>query len=339
MRKNKIFNFVILIFISCSLCVMTFLQLKQIIFLHPDNIKTFYAFKQSFNFYKSVMQNPWKPRLFSCVLASFLMPKNQILKSYTTETEDEKYLTIIELKDKNIFYIRVGIWTILWLFSINLIFIILKKEKSIFYLLALFTALTFIYIPSSYVRVYPWDLPALFFYSLSIYILIKRKFYLLFFITPLATGFKETTMLLSFLFLIWEEKSLKERIIYTFITLFFCIIIKSFLGLITQTSTIFYSMEYNPDLLVNLKNEIISLFKGNFYNIIFINGGLTFTFLLLPSKEKEILLLKFISIIFILFNFLYGNLKEYRIFLEITPFSIYAFDKLFLNSFGVKSER
>lgn len=324
---KSILSVIILIFISVALCSIIFLKLHSIIYSHDDNIKTFYSFKHSFDFYKEVMQKPWKSRLFACAFASLFMPDNEIVSYHTIQDEENDYLTKIKIRDYNMFYVRVGIWTVFWLFLINLLFIILRKNFSLFYMFGIFTTLSFVYIPDIYARVYPWDMPALFFYSLFIFILAKGKLKWLILILPLATGFKETVIILSLIFLVWDEVSLKERIIYTALTLILCIIVKSFLGVITKNDTIFFTMDVNFDTIKNALTNVLSIFNGNFYNLIFINAGTTLAFLILPSKDKYILCLKVIALIFIASNFIYGNIQEYRIFIEIIPFALYGFDK------------
>lgn len=336
---TKFLNLFILIFIAISISVMIYLKLKSIVYTHDDNIKTFYSFKKSFKFYKEIMQKPWKPRLFSAIFASFFMPKDQIIDYYNIKTEDEEYLTKIEIKDYQLFYHRVGLYTIFWLFLINFLFIFFKKNKAIFYMTALFLSLSYVYIPDTFARVYPWDMPALFFYTFALFLLLTNNYIYLFFIIPIATGFKETAILLSFLFLLLNEKSFKEKILYTFIALFASILIKFFLGIITENSALFFSMESSLDSFYNAIKNIASIFNGELYSILFINGGLTVAFLLIPTKDKIVNGLKIISLLFIIFNFIYGNIKEYRIFIELIPFSVYAFDKIFINQIGVIGDK
>ena len=77
--------------------------------------------------------------------------------------------------------------------------------------------------------------------------------------------------------------------------------------------------------------NIISIFKGNIYNFIFINAGLTFALLILPTKDKYVLVLKIITATFIASALILGDYREYRIFLELTPLALYGFDKVFIN--------
>lgn len=327
---------VVLLFISIALCSIIFLKLHLIIFSHDDNIKTFYSFKHSFAFYKEVMQKPWKSRLFACALAGLFMPEDQIVSYQTLQDEENDYLTKVNIRDYNLFYLRVGIWTVFWLFLINLLFIILRKNFSLFYMFGIFTALSFVYIPDIYARVYPWDMPSLFFYCLFIFILAKGKLKWLIFILPIATGFKETVIILSLIFLVWDEVNFKNRIIYTVLTLVLCISLKSILGIITRNESVFFTMDVNFDTINNALTNVLSLFKGNVYNLIFINAGTALTFFMLPSRDKYILCLKVIALIFIASNFIYGNIAEYRIFIEIIPFALYGFDKVLICKNEIK---
>jgi len=87
-------------------------------------------------------------------------------------------------------------------------------------------------------------------------------------------------------------------------------------------------MDVNFDTIKNALSNVLSIFNGNLYNLIFINAGTALAFLILPTKDRYILCLKFIALIFITSNFIYGNIQEYRIFIEIIPFALYGFDKV-----------
>ena len=76
--------------------------------------------------------------------------------------------------------------------------------------------------------------------------------------------------------------------------------------------------------------NITSLFQGNFYNFLFINAGTALVLFLIPSKDRIILGLKGIALIFIISNLYLGYYREYRIFLELTPLALYALDKAFI---------
>ncbi len=58
----------------------------------------------------------------------------------------------------------------------------------------------------------------------------------------------------------------------------------------------------------------------------FINSGTLMAFLLMPHVHKNVLILKLIAIPFILGNFIFGNIIEYRIWFELIPFALYAID-------------
>jgi hypothetical protein len=324
-------NTFILLFISAALCCIIFLLLHAIIYTSDDNIKTFYAFKKSFGFYKEVMQRPWKARLFSCIFASLFMPKDQILSYEFVSDSENDYHIKIEVKDTDLFYRRVGIWTVFWLFPIFLLFIILRKEHSIFYLYGIFTAMFLTFLPNMYGRVYPWDMPALFFYCLFIFVTVKKEYKWLVLILPVATGFKETAVILPLIFLVWEEAGFKKRLIYFSVTLLLCIAVKSALGIITQNQSVFFTMQTNVKSNLQIVENIMSVFKGDIILYLLINAGTLFAFFILPTKDKYIICLKIIALIFCFSNLIYGNFHEYRIFLELIPFALYGFDKVLLR--------
>ncbi|MBN2544361.1 MAG: hypothetical protein JXB50_01105 [Spirochaetes bacterium] len=323
-KKVKPFiNILILIFISIALCSISYTKLKSVIFSHDDNYKTFYAFKYSFDFYKDVMQKPWKPRLLSCAMAALFMADDQV-KNYTLISEDDLR---IEIKDYEKFYVRVGIWTVFWLFLTFLIFIILRKNFSLFYMFGIFAALSIYFVSDEYARVYPWDMPMVFFYSLVILLTVKNQYKWLVLILPIATGFKETAIILPFIFLVWKDASYKKRILYMAVTFLLCIAVKSYFSIITKNSNIFFTMDIEP----NIHKSFLLIFTSNFNKILFINAGTLFTFFILPTKDLYISCLKVISLIFLICMFIFGHYHEYRIFLELAPFALYGFDRVLFN--------
>lgn len=325
-KQNKIkelLKIFIFVFIAIALCTIIFLKLRPIIFLHDDNIKTFYALKYSFEFYKNVMQRPWKPRLFSCALAALFMPDDQIKNWVLISPDDLR----IEIKDYELFYIRVGVWTVFWIFLTFIIFIFLRKNFSLFYMFGIFACLGIYFVPTEYARVYPWDMPMLFFYSLVVFLTAKDLYKWLVIILPIATGFKETAMVLPFIFFVWNKVPFKTRFIYASVTFLLCAIVKIYLSLITQNSSLFFTMDIEP----NIHKSFFLIFSENFYNVLFINAGTLFPFLILPTKDSYINFLKLISIIFLGCMFVFGHYHEYRIFIELAPFALYSFDKVLNN--------
>lgn len=306
-------------------------KIKVVLFDHTDNIKTFYSFKQSFSFYKEAMQQEWKPRLFCCMFASLFLEKDQII-SYKKISDPEKEREYdFVLKDPNRFYFNVGIYTFFWLFLINLIFFILRGKFSIFYMLGIFAAVVFELIPSEHTRVYPWEMPILFFYCLFLFLTATNNYKWLMLVTPIAVGFKESAILFPVIFLFWEKVDFKKRVIYALITLFLAICVKSILSIITSNTKIFFTMYFNKDFSIRIIWDVLSFFTGNFHSFLLINAGLTLPFFLIPTKNKYILGLKFIAFLFIIAILVYSNFDENRVFLELTPLSLYGFDMEFLN--------
>jgi len=65
-----------------------------------------------------------------------------------------------------------------------------------------------------------------------------------------------------------------------------------------------------------------------------VNGGTLLAFFLLPSYDKTVRALKGLAAVFVIGNFSFGIITEYRIWFEMIPFALYSLD---LWSGGVNS--
>ena len=252
----------------------------------------------------------WRPRLFSTGLAAWtvyvstkLLGEEPILSASTP----------LEL--------AVGLWTVGWFVLSALILVYFLKRRSLFYIIGIFTAISFGYMDINRVsyawRLYPWDLPPIFFFTVFVLLFIKKKYLWLLVIIPLGVGFKESIMILSVAFLLadlpWKQG------VYLFLGVSVLSVgVKIMLDIAVQ-APLFFTME------TGARSSNLSSFK----TIVpfFVNSGTLLAFYLLPSSEnKNITALKLISIPFVLGTLLFGIITEYRIWFELIPFALYALD-------------
>jgi hypothetical protein len=195
----------------------------------------------------------------------------------------------------------------------------------LFFIFGTFASLSFALMPrlEMSVRFYPWDMPALFFFTVFVILFIQKKYWWIFAILPIGMGFKETVFILCISFL-FAELPWKQRLYMLAGSAALCMLTKISIDLYVH-SPLFFSM-----YVFQNEGSSTSLFLlGNLddlRNVLpdFINGGTLLAFYLVPHIDKNIVYLKLISVPFILGNLLFGILIEYRVWLEMIPFALYA---------------
>jgi len=317
-KYRKSLVYIIPLIISLAILVIVSRQAEIIASSHTDNIETFFSFSEGLDNYKEIRQE-WRPRFLSNFLAGSL-----IKLIFTTEHNID-YADAI----KNV----ASYWTVAWLFIIFLLFILFFKEKSLFYILGIFAGISYAYTPSmGDSRIYPWDLPALFIFCCFILIIKTKKEAWLAAFIPLMILFKETSVILLIAFLFWEGASLRKKIFFMGITILSTFLLKFGIDIITANPSPLFTMSYRlgsqpPYLLHNLR----FLFSFRTDTALFIDAGLLLSLLLLPVKKHPIGMLKLIAVAFILGNFVFGVISEFRIWFEMIPISLYALDNYFFN--------
>lgn len=310
---NFLLAYAIPIFIALGICVILFVKATTMVFSGNDTRATFYALTEGMeNYYQ--FKTAWKPRLFSTGLAA--------LTVYISETFFEKKNI---LSAQNPLEMAVGLWTAGWFLFISLALVYFLKKRSLFYIFGLFSAISFGYMDIARtnlaLRLYPWDLPSLFFFTLFTLLFIQKKYTWLLFIIPIGVGFKESIMVLCF-GLLFIEQPIKHKIRIFLIALGLSLGVKLSLDVITY-SPLFFTMETESEQKFFIYN--ISRFTD--FVPFFINAGTLIAFFLLPiAGNKNIFALKALTVLFVLGNLFFGILTEYRIWLEVTPFALYAFD-------------
>jgi hypothetical protein len=318
-KGNILSNYIIPSLISIGVSVPLFVETALVSTLDPDDGAAFYSLSYGWRAYVD-FKTAWKPRLFSNGLAALTSRLSEWILS---KTNVQFILNPLEL--------TVALWTIGWFLLICLALILFRKRRAIFYIFGMFAGLSYGYMPRLSTRIYPWDLPALFIFTLFVLLYNRDKYKWLFALVPLGMGFKETSLILCMVFL-FSEMPRKNRWILLLGSGTLCVGIKVMLDLFVHVPTPFFTME----------NGFESSRVTNYYiirNLIglrelvpfFINAGTLLAFLLLPVYNHKILGMKFIAGLFMLGNLLFGNIFEYRIWFEMIPFALYGIE---IASFG-----
>lgn len=303
----------IALFISVSLSITYYFTCTSYASGHEDNAIAFKSFSGGIEQYKKLRQE-WRPRLFANYLAGLLMPARAGV---------------------GVFQQTVGLWNAAWFLACCLMYVAFDARNAIFLVFGTFGALYYAFTPLSESHIYPWDMPALFFYVL-IYVAYARKS-----ITPLlltlwvGTGFKETVALGSVIFLFWQGLALQRRLAYFLAAAVGCVSVKLAIDLITANPSPLLTMTFNN---FGLLGDIAVTHQGFAYNWnaltklylnhpVFVNAGTFVTFLLLFPRDVEDWMWKTLGVLFLAGIMLFGVINEARVFFEMIPLSLWALNK------------
>lgn len=267
--------------------------------LHKHNFKTFEALEEGFEGY--VLPRPWRPRLFSNYAASLFVAPDP---GDTPEQAQQRFGK------------SVRAWVFFWFFLTSLAYIVCLREKSVFFIAGTFAAVAYGYMPGLGVRIYPWDLPPLFFFTIFTLALHARRFHWLLLI-PLATGFKETAVIFAVAFLFWEEVSWRKRWAYLVGVGAAALAVKVGIAVLVDNPVPFLTMSSKGGN--RLLENLASFGELGPLHPLFLNAGLLCAFFLLPHRSKEIRNLKLIALLFTAGIFYWANIWEVRVFFEVIP--------------------
>jgi hypothetical protein len=312
-------DYLVLIIITFGVVIILFNRMATISPpTNSDTYKTFYSLTNGMGSYYD-FKTAWKPRLFANGLAAFTARVSDWLLAKTS-------IPVV----KNPAELTIALWTVSWFILICFLLIWFFKRRALFYIFGIFAGISFGYLSRLHmaVRVYPWDMPPLFFFTLFVLLFSKKKYWWIFALLPISVGFKETTLILCVAFL-FMELPWRQRLGMLLGALALSVGVKIFIDYFVH-APMFFTMETKPGdsgtlyLLENFNNlKDITPF--------FINAGTLIAFFILPNANKNIFFLKLIAIPFILGTFLFGNMIEYRIWFEMIPFALYALD---VNIYG-----
>lgn len=318
-------TFAALAVISLALCVMIHHQVQRLAPLHPHNAMAFLAphyqqYHLGFPVLKTDLgvmdlRKSWTPRILSIGLGYFF-------------TRDALADGGVDLER---FAHKAGLYVGFWLGLVFLLYLVNLKERALLPILGTYCGVAFAYLPGVVDRVMPWDMPGLFFYTLFVCLLLRRRLAPLLFILPVAVLFKETTALLAlaFLFAPWPWR---RRLLF-----FGGAVLAAGgarLAALVATDTLGPLAPSGAILAANLRY----IFTGSFpypkwYNIplrridhpLLINGGLWLAFLIAPLRGEHAACLRTIFAVFSVAMLCWGIVFEYRIWLELLPICLYPF--------------
>ncbi len=299
------------LFMTMALAVNYYYHTSSAALAHPDNAATFKSFSGSFQRYCEIMPKAWRPRLFSNYLAGFLVGRESKGRALASS---------------------IGLWSAFWFFICSCAYLAIDRRYGIYLILGTFAALNYSLTPMAQARIYPWDLPPMFFFILIYYLCTARRGWALIIALAVGVGFKETVAVGCIVFLFWTEWTIKTRLMFFALSAIACAGVKIGIDLITNNPALGYTMItdfYGPLVGVGVESKgimynINAIFKVYLNHPIFINGGSFLIFLLLPVKCSEAIMWKTVGLIFLLGVMMFGVINEYRIFVEMIPVSLWG---------------
>jgi len=290
-----------------------------------DTVATFSAFSSGLENYIDVLPPAWKARLFSNFLAF------QVIQLPTNVPMLNSILHKIATYG-NYFQLGVAFWTICWFLLISFVYVLDMKKYSILYILGTFAPLSFGYLRQVSERIFPWDMPALFIFTIFVLLFHQKKYWWIFVLIPVGMGFKETAGILCLVFL-FTEMPWKQRLAMFFASVIFCIAVKFAIDLFVKEPTPFLTME-GVGTNLTFSHIVPNLRSLKTLIPLLINAGTFLAFILFPIDAKNIWALKTIAIAFLIGNLIFSSITEYRIWFEMIPFALYTFDvSLYGNRF------
>jgi hypothetical protein len=307
-----------MVFIATALCVMVYNQAKIIAPLAKHNLETFISFNQEVRFgYAETdiglldLEKDWRPRILSLLSGSLAT-----WPAFHTDNPPAHFPRLI------------GIYSAVWLGLTFLLLLLTFGSQALFPILGTFAAVAFAYMPGMADRIYPWDLPALFFFTLFVCLLHRQRLNWFLIFLPLAILFKETAVVLTLAYLFRDDTKTRRLLFFA---------AAAILAFISKVSADLLTDSLGRFTLDTgfLKTNLRYLFKGTFpypewypgltgfSHPLFLNAGLLLAFCLYPFRSHSIRMLRVIVLSYAAGMFFYGIIFEYRIWVDITPLLLY----------------
>jgi len=213
----------------------------------------------------------------------------------------------------------------IWLALVNVTLLAGLGRRALVIIWGVFAAVVFGYAPGLVSRIYPWDLPALFWFTLALVLWHHGRWRWL--VAAIAVGvvFKESTVALLAALLLRDDPWRRRWRLLAVATAI-VVAVKLAVDLaVANPATLMTATTRPPDgggmrLWANLQ----LLWPVTFAHPMWLNAGTLLTLLILPGRERWLLTLKAVAAVFVGATFLFGVVSEYRIWFELAPLAVYA---------------
>ena len=289
--------------VALALAAGLSVQIGRIAGAFPDNIALF-----SSPAGPAAFPAAWSGRLASRVLAF----------RFVLRTEGERFSPQ-----------RVGAWTGVWFLLAALSLVALRGDSPWIYghLLGGCAGISLGYFLDWELRVYPWDLPAYFFFTLGVALYARGRALPLVLLVPVAVAFKETALLLVIL-LAFLPGSVAKRTALVAAGLALGFGAKLALDLWAGSDRLVLTMSthHASELLLVTNLRYLRDAWASPYSPLLFNAGTLLALLLVPAAGTKARALRLLAGVFALSVFLFGFIREARVWFELLPVALFALE-------------
>ncbi len=306
----------IVAFIALSLCVTWFLLSRASANGNSKNSLTLYVFVADSHIrnHYDMLADVWKPRIGG----------NWIAGRLADAFAHDGCLT--DAAYQNVF----GLYNAVWLSLIFAAFICLA-DNPVFVIPLVFAGMCYSLTPPDDVTIFPWDLPSIFFWTLS-FLLWQRKNYLwMLAAIVLGTVFKETVAVTALLFF-FTTISWRKRWAFFGAAFVACLLLKLWITHAVMGQAQVFTADSHEHLSFNV---LKGLFTPHLNHFIWVNAGTFMVALFLPMKTLIDKGTKFVLVAFFAgltaACVLAGTDFEFRQFLDVLPISVLYLNRTIQN--------
>jgi hypothetical protein len=310
--SGKIKTRLVALFVAISLCVTWFLWTYSNANGNSNGTLTPFVFSADSHIHNRYDQLPnvWRMRIASNWLAG------RLCDAFAQGS------TLTDPVYKNLF----GFYNAAWLF-LTLGLIICLVDNCLFVIALVFAGMGYALTPPTQVTIFPWDMPSMFFWTLSFLLWQRGKYLWLLAAIVLGTAFKETVAVLAVLFF-FSNLAWRKRGMFFSVVFICCLLLK----LDIATAILGHPVIFTADSAGHVSTTVFKdLFTPHLNHFIWVNGGTFILALFLPihsllDKGSKAVLLLFLAGMF-LACLLADTIFEFRQFLDVLPISVLYLDR------------
>jgi len=287
---------------------------------NPHNDLAFRQAVESWDQYLDLRQE-WRPRIGAAASA-------KLANVISASSDTEKQL-------RN----AVGLHSALWMLATMGVLVAGFGRRALPLMWGVAAAVAFGYTPGLVSRVYPWDLPALFFFTAFTVVLARERWNWLPAVILVGALFKETTAVLCIapLFL---SGPWRRRIIWTGSLMAAFLVVKVGVDLLVQNPVPLLSPTVHPPEgdTWRLAENVKLLWRPPYTHPIWINAGTLVAVFAIPWRQPNGHLIRTIAVCFAGSIMIFGVASEYRIWFEMIPLCVLALTRWLLPPDDVARE-
>ncbi|HMP81988.1 MAG TPA: hypothetical protein PKA41_04690 [Verrucomicrobiota bacterium] len=322
------------LFVALSLSVTYYYLVAPWALGIPGNSTNLWVFSaMSKPSYHPEVLGVWRPRVAGLWIAGRMMDgivkegyinaedyqqQKIVLLRAPTQDNQGAYGQYMEVED----YRRVfALYQACWMFLFFGMLVFLLKEP-VFTILGIFAGMLYIFTPLAAHYFYPWDLPSVTAFTLSILLWQRKRYNLMLAVIFFGYAFKETVAVTALLYF-FTEMPIRKRVLYfvaaaVSTTVLKLAIMKGLYGVWKLGTQDVVLSDGNILFFVNIGR----LFAPTWNSVWFVNAGTLLVALLLPARNRTDWGIKIVLLAFCGGQMVSGGITEFRIWLEVLPISL-----------------